>query len=322
MANGRRAGWRPASWAAAAASALALLSVGGGTPAVDAQPQQDFSKVEVKAELAGGKVYMLTGSGGNIGALVGADGVLLVDDQFEPLAEKIRAALAAVGGAKLKLIVNTHWHFDHTGGNKVFGAEAPIIAQANVRQRMSVEQTVMGQKWPPSPEQALPVVTFDQSVTLYANGEEARVIHYPHGHTDGDSVVLFPRSNVVHMGDLFFAGRFPFVDLASGGSVQGLIADVKAVLATLPAGVKVIPGHGPLSTADDLKRYHEVLVETTAIVRDRMKAGKSLEAIQREGLPEKYAAWGGGFIDTKTWLQTVHDSLAHAAAAPAGKKPG
>jgi cyclase len=317
MSPRQRIGWRVASSTAVAgaASLVALLCAGGGAPAAEAQRQQDFSKVEVKAQLAGGKVYMLTGAGGNIGALVGADGVLLVDDQFEPLAERIRAALASVGGGKLKFIVNTHWHGDHTGGNKVFGAEAPIIAHANVRKRLASEQTVMGEKVPPSPAQALPVITFDQSVTLYANGEEVKVVHFPHGHTDGDSVVLFPRSNVVHMGDLFFAGRFPFVDLASGGSVQGLIGDVKAVLAMVPADVKVIPGHGALSTVDDLKRYGEVLAETVAIVREKMNAGKSLEAIQKEGLPQKYAEWGGGFIDAKAWLQTVHDSLAHDAAA-------
>src|SRR5580693_1137166 len=321
MAKARGIVGRVAGGAAAGSSVLALLFAGSGAPGADAQQQQDFSKVEVKAQLAGGKVYMLTGSGGNIGALVGPDGVLLIDDQYEPLVEKIRAALAAVGGAKLKLIVNTHWHSDHTGGNKVFGAEAPILAHTNVRKRLAAGQTVLGQAVPPAPVEALPVVTFDRSVTLFANGEEARVIHYPHGHTDGDSIVLFPASKVVHMGDLFFTAHFPFVDLSSGGSVQGLLDNLQSILATLPADYKVIPGHGPLSTVEDLKLYHDVLAQTVAIVRDKMKAGKSLEAIQKEGLPEKYAPWGTGFIDAKTWLQFVHDSLAQAKPAPAPKRP-
>jgi cyclase len=287
-----------------------------GTPRAQAQ-EQDFSKVEVKATLAAGRVYYVTGSGGNIGAQVGEDGILLVDDQYEPLAEKIKATLTNISaGGKLHFIVNTHWHSDHTGGNKVFGAEAPIIAQNNVRKRLSTDQTVMGRAVKASPKVALPILTFDQSVSIWSNGEEVKVVHFPAGHTDGDSVVFFTGSNVVHMGDLFFAGRYPFVDLGSGGSVEGLIDDVKTVIGMLPADIKVIPGHGPLSTVADLKAYHDALAETVAIVRGEMKAGKSLEAIQAAGLPDKYKEWGSGFVDTKTWLAEVHDSLAqHAKAA-------
>ncbi|MDP9120576.1 MAG: MBL fold metallo-hydrolase [Acidobacteriota bacterium] len=276
--------------------------------------QQDFSKVEVKAVKAAARVYMLEGAGGNIGVSVGEDGILLVDDQFEPLADKIRAAVKTLGDGRIRFIINTHWHGDHTGGNKVFGREGTIVAQANVRKRLAAGQTVFGQTTPPQPPEALPVVTFDQSVSVHWNGEEIKVIHFPSGHTDGDSVIFFTGSNVVHMGDDFFAGHtFPFVDLGSGGSVQGLAENVAKVIAQLPADVKIIPGHGPLSTLDDLKAFHAMLVETTGAVRQKMKAGKSLEAIQAEGVPEKYKDWGKGFIDTKTWLLTVHDSLAKSA---------
>jgi glyoxylase-like metal-dependent hydrolase (beta-lactamase superfamily II) len=287
-----------------------------GSPA--GAQQQDFSKVEIKAVKAAGNVYMLQGAGGNIGVSVGSDGILIVDDQFAPLADKIHAALKGLGDGKLKFVLNTHWHGDHTGGNQTFGAEAPIIAHENVRKRLSTEQKVMGNVVPPSPKEALPVITFGDKVAVHFNGEEIKVIHFPAGHTDGDSVIFFTGSNVVHMGDDFFAGRFPFVDLASGGSVQGLTENVGKILAQLPADVKLIPGHGPLSNKADLEKFHRMLVETTGIVQKRMKAGKTLEAIQAEGLPDEWKEWGSGFIDTKTWLSVVYESLDKGAH---GKKP-
>jgi cyclase len=294
---------------------LALSPVGGGPRPAVAQ-QRDLSKVEIKVLPVAGKVYMLEGAGGNIGASVGEDGILLVDDQFEELAPKIRAALAGIGGSggKLKFILNTHWHGDHTGGNKVFGPEVPILAHTNVRRRLSTEQSVRGEKVPPSPRQALPVITYDQAVSVHWNGEEIKVVHFPHGHTDGDSVVFFTGSNVVHMGDDFFAGQFPFVDLGSGGSVRGLIDNVAKVLAMMPADAKVIPGHGPLSARGDLERFHAMLVATHDLVRRRVQAGESLEKMQAEGFPEEFKPWGKGFIDAKTWILTLRDSLSKDAA--------
>jgi cyclase len=316
---------------AVVALAVAIgMWVGGGRPgalaAAPAPPapppqQQDFSKIEIKVVPAAGKVSMLMGSGGNIGVSAGEDGLLMVDDEFEPLAPKIQAALDGLGKGKLKFLVNTHWHGDHTGGNRVFGAQVPILAQSNVRRRMSSEQTVMGQKTPASPKVALPVITFDQSISVHWNGEEIKVIHFPHGHTDGDSVIFFTGSNVVHMGDDFFANdNYPFVDLASGGSVQGLAANVGSVLALLPPDVKVIPGHGTLGTKADLERFHTMLVDTLESVRHRMQAGESLQQMQTEGFPEPYkTTWGHGFVDAKLWIMTIHDSLAAAGkdAAPA-----
>lgn len=279
--------------------------------AVGAYAQQDFSKVEVKAQKVAGNVHMLQGAGGNIGVSVGTDGILIVDDQFAPLADKIKAALKTLGEGKLKFVLNTHWHGDHTGGNAVFGPEAPIIAHDNVRKRLATEQKseFFKRTTPAAPKEALPVITFGQSLSVHFNGEEIRVIHFPQGHTDGDSVIFFTTSNVVHMGDDFFASRFPFVDLESGGNVEGLTKNIGEIIGKLPADVKIIPGHGPLSTLDDLKNYHRMLVETTDIVRKKMAAGKTLAEIKTEGLPDQWKDWGTGFIKTDLWLEIIHRSL-------------
>ena len=277
-----------------------------------AQAQQpDYSKVQIKATKVAGNVYMFEGAGGNIGVSVGDDGLLIVDDQFAPLADKIRAALKGIADKKLHFILNTHWHGDHTGGNVSFGPEATIIAHDNVRKRLSTEQksTVFNRTTPPSPKEALPVITFDKTLTVHFNGEEIRAIHFPQGHTDGDSVIFFTSSNVVHLGDDFFAGRFPFVDLESGGTVEGLVRNIGEIITKIPEGAKLIPGHGPISTIDDLKNYHRMLQQTTEIVRQKIAAGKTLEQIKSEGLPEEWKPWGEGFIKTDRWVETIYRSL-------------
>ena len=271
--------------------------------------QQDFSKVEIKPTKVAGTVYMLQGSGGNIGVSVGADGILIVDDQFAPLADKIKAALKTLGEGKLKFILNTHWHGDHTGGNAVFGPEAPIIAQTNVRKRLAEGSNAPNRNVKPAAKEALPVITFDQSLSVHFNGEEIRVLHFPHGHTDGDAIIFFTRSNVVHMGDDFFSGMFPFIDLDSGGDVEGYVKNVGEVITKVSADVKIIPGHGPLSTIDDLKRFHRMLLETTDIVRRKIAAKKTLDQIKAEGLPDEWKSWGTGFINTDRWLETVYRGL-------------
>jgi cyclase len=276
-----------------------------------AQAQTDFSKVQMKATKVAGNVYMLEGAGGNIGVSVGDDGLLIVDDQFAPLADKIRAALKGLADKKLRFILNTHWHGDHTGGNVAFGPEATIIAHDNVRKRLATEQksTVFNSTTPASPKEALPVITFDQSLSVHFNGEDIRAIHFPRGHTDGDSVIFFSASNVVHLGDDFFAGRFPFVDLESGGSVEGLVKNIGELVNKIPADAKLIPGHGPISTLDDLKSYHRMLQQTTEIVRGKIAAGKTLDQIKTEGLPDEWKPWGTGFIKTDRWVETIYKSL-------------
>lgn len=271
--------------------------------------QQDFTKVEVKAIKVAGNIYMLQGAGGNIGVSVGPDGILIVDDQFAPLADKIRAALKSLGDGKLKFVLNTHWHGDHTGGNVEFGPEAPIIAHTQVRKRLSEGMTAGTRVVKPAPKEALPVITFDESLSVHFNGEEIRVIHFPRGHTDGDSVIFFTASNVVHMGDNFFANAFPFVDLASGGDVGGLVKHIGEIIQKLSPEVKIIPGHGPVSDLDDLKRYHRMLVETTGIVQKGMAEGKTLEQLKSDGLPEEWKSWGEGFIKTEPWIETIYRSF-------------
>src|SRR5687767_15075 len=292
--------------------ALPLLLLLFATPIHERhRPQMDLSKVQIKATKVAGNVYVLEGAGGNIGVSVGADGILIVDDQFAPLADKIRASLKTLGQGKLRFILNTHWHGDHTGGNAAFGPEATIIAHDNVRKRMSTEQRLefFKQTVPASPKEALPVITFDQSLAVHFNGEEIRALHLPQGHTDGDSIIFFTSSNVVHLGDDFFSGSFPFVDLDSGGSVEGLTKNISELIPKIPAGAKLIPGHGPVSTIDDLKTFHRMLTETTAIVRQKITAKKTLAQIKSEGLPAEWDSWGKAFIKTDQWLELIHRSL-------------
>ncbi|CAN5847993.1 MBL fold metallo-hydrolase [soil metagenome] len=265
--------------------------------------------ITVKTQKITDRVYMLQGRGGNVGVSTGADGILIVDDDYAQISPKIAEALKALGSDKPRFIFNTHWHGDHTEGNKFFGKDSLILAHSNVRKRLSVESIVLGNKTEPYPKFALPVLTYDQSMSVHFNDEEIRAVHYPNGHTDGDSVIFFTKAGVVHMGDDFFAGRFPFVDLDSDGSVQGLTKNIADILAKLPADIKIIPGHGALSTREDLKAYHQTLVETTDIVQKGMMSGKSLEGLKKDGLPAKYKSWGEGFIKTDFWIETIYKSL-------------
>ncbi|WP_420438409.1 MBL fold metallo-hydrolase [Candidatus Palauibacter sp.] len=288
--------------------ALSLATLFTGLFSTPVLAQRDFSAVQIEATHVAGSVWMLVGSGGNIGVSSGSDGVLMVDDQFAPLADKIRDALREVGqseeAAEPQFLLNTHFHGDHTGGNVEFGDASTIVAHTNVRTRL-----VAGG----SPDVALPVVTFDDAVSIHFNGEEIRAFHIPHGHTDGDALIYFTGSNVLHMGDDFFAGRFPFVDIDSGGSVEGLANGLSDVLDNVPADIRIIPGHGPLSSVDDLRTYHRMITETIAMVRGKIDAGMSSEQVQGEGVAEEWADWGAGFISTERWLDTVHRSLSGAA---------
>jgi len=267
--------------------------------------QQD---VEFKTTNVSGNVYMLQGRGGNIGAINGSDGILIVDDDYRTMSQKLSDALKALGSAKPRFILNTHWHGDHTEGNEFFGKDSTIFAHVNVRKRMSQVNTIFGREVPASPIHAWPIITYTESMGIYVNGEEIKAVHFPSGHTDGDTVVFFTKANVVHLGDDFFVGRFPFVDLDSGGSVQGLIHNIATLITLIKPDAKLIPGHGPLSTIDDLRAYYRMLVDTSNIVQDGMKAGKSLDDLKKAGFPEKFKEAGSGFVKTDQWIETIYKS--------------
>jgi glyoxylase-like metal-dependent hydrolase (beta-lactamase superfamily II) len=276
-----------------------------------AQASVDFEDVKITVIPVAGNIYMLEGAGGNIGVSAGPDGVLMIDDQFAPLAPKIREAIAGIAtdNPGIGFLINTHYHFDHTGGNPEFGQEARIVAHTNVRKRVSTDQVVNGSQVDALPAVGWPIITFDESMSIHFNGEEVKLMHMPKGHTDGDSIVFFTGSNVIHLGDQFFNGKFPFVDLANGGDVEGYAAGVARAIEMAPADAKIIPGHGPLATLADLQAFHAMLTETIGVVRTHMDAGKTMEQIQTAGLPAKYKTWGGGFINEQTWIATIHASL-------------
>ncbi|MCA1622251.1 MAG: MBL fold metallo-hydrolase [Acidobacteria bacterium] len=264
--------------------------------------------VVIKTEKVSGNIYVLFGQGGNIGVSSGKDGILMIDDQFERIADKIKASLKELGSERPRFLFNTHWHGDHTGGNPIFGKDSIILAHNNVRKRLSTAQTVMGNNIQPIAAIGLPLITYNEGLSIHFNGEEVRAVHFPSGHTDGDTVIFFTGSNVVHLGDDFFAGRFPFVDLNSGGSVAGLIKNIGELVKQIPSDAKLIPGHGAVSTLNDLKTYHQTLIETTDIVRQAMQKNKSLEEIKKAGFPEKYKEWGTGFIKADRWIETIYNS--------------
>jgi cyclase len=294
-----------------AASAIVAVAVVAFRPAAGQPP--DFSQVTIKTESLAAGVHMLAGAGGNIGLSVGDDAAFIVDDQFAPLTEKIVAAIKALTDKPVKFVINTHWHGDHTGGNENFGkAGAVIVAHDNVRKRLSTEQfnEFFKRTMPPAPKDALPIVTFSESATLHLNGDEVRMVHVAPAHTDGDSIVHFTKANVLHMGDLYFNGSYPFIDVSSGGDVNGIVAAADQALAIANESTKIIPGHGPLGTKSTLKQYRDVV----ATVRDRVaaliKEGKTLADVQAARPSKEFdAIWGTGFSKGEQFVAIVYSSL-------------
>src|SRR5688572_4411030 len=256
--------------------AAALVAAMTGTAAA----QEPEATVRTEAVAPG--IYVLYGSGGNIGASVGADGVFLVDDQYAVMTPKIAEALARLSPDAPRFVLNTHWHGDHTGGNENLAEKGSlIVAHDNVRVRMSTEQfnKFFERATPASPAKALPVVTFSDSVSFFLNGDEIRGIHVPNAHTDGDVFIHFRKANVIHTGDLVFTGRYPFIDLDSGGSVAGVIAAVDRMLELADGSTKIIPGHGNVTDKAGLAAYREMLVVTSGRVRDLVKTGKTVDEV-------------------------------------------
>ena len=287
--------------------AIALLII------VAAPAEDDYSKVQIKTEKLTNNIYMLTGQGGNIGLAVGNDAVFLIDDQFAPLAPKIKAAIAKITKKPVTYLINTHYHFDHTGGNENFGKSgALIIAHDSVRYRLSEPQTIdfFKMKIPASPPKALPVITVMNDVTFHLNGDEILIFYLPAAHTDGDLFVHFRKSNVIHMGDTFFNKLYPFIDIQSGGSVEGMLNAAESVLSLCDDKTKIIPGHGPLGNIRDLEAYRDMLATVSDRVRAAIKEGKTLEeVVAAKPTAEFDDVWGKGFLAPAQFVEIVYRSL-------------
>lgn len=274
---------------------------------------RDFTKVQIRITRVGGTVYMLQGQDENIGVSVGEDGLVVVDDDYAALATRIDTALKSLSSKPIRFIINTHYHPDHVNGNEYFQEQAPIIAHDNARKRLQQGGTIgnlgsIAWEAKPMPKPGLPILTFDHEITIHLNGEDIQVRHVQSGHTDGDSIVFFPKSNVVHMGDYYLRIGFPVIDLGGGGSVSGLIAGLEGVISELPPDVKVIPGHGEISSLDDIRTYVKMLKETLAVVETGVKKGKSLEELKREKVLELWKEWSG-FISSEDYLETLYNDL-------------
>jgi len=296
---------------------LLLLFLLGAAVFAVAQ-DQDFSKVQIKVTKVSGNIYMLQGSGGNIAASVGEDGIVIVDDQYAPLADKIAAALKGIGvtDKPVRFVINTHYHGDHTGGNAPFASGGTtVIAQDNVRKRLETGGKAgigagMSMDQKAAPKGGLPIITFDHDVTVHLNGEDIRALHFPAGRTDGDAIIFFPKANVVHMGDDFVRYGYPFIDVNAGGSVQGMIAACDKVANVLPSDVKVIPGHGDLASIGDVRDYSVMLKETSSAVQGAINSGKTPEQMKKEKILAAWdAKYGKGSITPDLFIETLYNSL-------------
>ena len=283
-----------------------------------AQQPQDFSKVEIKVTKVSGDIYMLEGAGGNIAASLGDDGILIVDTEYAPLAAKIQAALKGIGitDKPVRFVVDTHYHSDHSNGNPAFAAAgATILANENLRRRLAEGSTVgnggsIHMPQPPQPKDALPVITYDDGINIFLNGEEIEVRHMPAAHTDGDSFIFFATNKVLHTGDIFVRYGFPFIDVNGGGSVQGMIAACDKALAEFPADTKVIPGHGALATMDDLRDYDQMLKDTTAAVQKALDDHRTLAQMKEEKILAPWQKLSGNFVNSDAFLDEIYNSLA------------
>jgi len=270
--------------------------------------QRDFDKVEIEALQVSDNIYMLKGSGGNIGVLTGEEGTLIIDTQFAPLSEKIKSAISDITDHDVNYVVNTHWHGDHTGGNKNFSNDgAVIIAHDNVRKRLSTNNVrPFGRTTEAAPEEAWPHLTFNDKLNFYFNGHSLHLTHVHNAHTDGDVFIYFADANVLHMGDCFFKDRFPFIDTALGGSPDGALKAISVALMICDDDTKIIPGHGSLAKKEDLIKYNKMLMTLVDRVKASIEDDKSLEEALNSNLTEGYEGWGSGFINDEKIIKTLY----------------
>ncbi|MEM8714280.1 MAG: MBL fold metallo-hydrolase [Cyanobacteria bacterium P01_A01_bin.3] len=296
----------------AAISGLALASgVGGSLTVAIAQPEA----IEFETQAITDNIQVLMGGGGNVGVFSGDDGVFLIDDSLAPATDQLLAAVAEISDSPIEYVISTHWHFDHTGGNEALGETGTlIVAHDNVRERMSVDVFIesINQEFPASPDVALPVITFNDAVTFHLNGESVNVFHVEGAHTDGDAIVHFPDSNVIHMGDTYFNGFYPFIDLESGGSLDGVIATADQLVALADSDTTIIPGHGPLSNVAQLEIYRDMLVDVRDRTSDAIADGMTLdEFLASDPTADLDDAWGGGFMNPESFQTIVYTDLAN-----------
>ncbi len=291
------------------------------TAATALHAQQDFSQVKITVVPVAKGVYMLQGSGGNIGLSVGNDDAFVIDDQYAPLTPRIKAAIATVTAKPVRFVVNTHWHGDHTGGNENMTAGGAIlVAHDNVRKRMSAEQFIEAfkQTVPPSPAAALPVITFTETISFWVNGDSVRATHVQNAHTDGDAIIFFQGANVLHMGDTYFNGVYPFIDVSSGGTLDGIVAAADRGLAMADASTKIIPGHGELGDRASLKKYRDVMADARGRIAKLIAQKKTLaQIIAAKPLADYDSTWGKGFMKPDQFLTMVHAGMTKKAASNA-----
>jgi glyoxylase-like metal-dependent hydrolase (beta-lactamase superfamily II) len=292
-------------------AAFVLVTAAAARAGAPADP--NMSDVVIAPVPVAEGIWMLTGRGGNIGVSVGDDGVFLIDDQYAPLTARIRAQLALLSDQPVRFVLNTHWHGDHTGGNENLGKQgAVIVASDGVRRRMAAGAFIgsLKREIPPVPKAALPVITFDGQVAFHLNGQTIVAINLPPAHTDGDSIVYFKGANVVHMGDVYFNGLYPRIDLDSGGRLDGTITAIDKVLPLLDDQSKVIAGHGPLSNKAELMAFRDMLSVTSARFKKAIKQGKTLEQVKALKLTADYdERWGQGFVKPDAWTEQVYAGL-------------
>lgn len=275
---------------------------------ITAYSQDSTKPPAVKIIKFDNKLFALSLASVNSIASIGDDGVLIVESNYVEYSKYLKDELKKLGGEKIKYVINTHWHFDHCGGNKLFGKEATIIAQSDVKKFLSRDEILLGDTQKAYPEYALPKITFETEYDMFFNGDSIRIISLPGGHSSGDAIVYFRKANVVHIGDIIFADMFPFIDIEHGGNVITLAENIQKIITMMPADIKIIPGHGRIYTIEELKEYKKMVIETTNIVKKEFEKGKIPDEMKKGEILKDWKDWGEAF-SCNDWIDYVYNSL-------------